>query len=559
MTAELRKPFLKKQVLKLLSDETKLADYVLDFGMCGPVQVVKFLSYESDPPERYIEALVSDKRDIAHAIFSPQCVRTFSSMYSRRITENTKGCIIRILSGRLHLMPSVAINPLGAINVDLDSSTPMLAKPCIAMPGPERKLVPVLYITKFAYVGADGTDLLGYPQLLRQSKRVKAAIQLRSAVSRSIDSVSPESPKTQKFKTPTQFQTPDQPLASEANEVANSVDTVAREEKLETQEISVSDFATQPAPDWTVDSSNEERESREIEHDVAVRETTFLLELDVGDRSFEREVADTTVEFSRSEVNVDANSDGEDTGEIPVPLEVPHKDGFLEIEPTIMSTTVFYRLLRGRPDSEKEQLQSSQRGSQLRSIDHVSSTPVNTPARSSSPICSWSSSPPPPQRPPPVSTTQTTPITLKFRTSELGPVGYTNTSDRLQFTMAETRDEEDVDPVQVQDSQCPAPNVVPPSFLSAVDLDEAYVQVSRPDVLESSEFSSPIAQGELRVKMTNLSGDILSAPTPEKREMKRKRRHLVPRFTELDIPLDLESMLFEDRRKFKELIAQELD
>ncbi|ODQ69092.1 hypothetical protein LIPSTDRAFT_200526 [Lipomyces starkeyi NRRL Y-11557] len=265
-------------------------------------------------------------------------------MYSRRITENTKGCIIRILSGRLHLMPSVAINPLGAINVDLDSSTPMLATPCIAMPGSERKLVPVLYITKFAYIGADGTDLLGYPQLLRLSKRVKAAIQLRSAVSRSIESVSPESPKTQKFKTPTQFQMPDQPLAtegnevansvhtvasegnevansvhtvaSEGNEVANSVDTVAREEKLETQEISVSDFATQPAPDWTVDSSNEERESREIEHHVAVRETMSLLELDVGDRSFEREVADTTVEFSRSEVDVDANSEGEDTGEL---------------------------------------------------------------------------------------------------------------------------------------------------------------------------------------------------------------------------------------------------
>ncbi|KAK9387871.1 hypothetical protein V1515DRAFT_600590 [Lipomyces mesembrius] len=558
MTAELRKPFLKKQVLKLLSDETKLADYVLDFGMCGPVQVVKFLSYDSEPPERYIEALVSDKRDIAHAILSPQCVRTFSSMYSRRITENTKGCIIRILSGRLHLMPSVAINPFGAINVDLDSSTPMLATPCIGTPGQDRKLVPVLYITKFAYVGADGTDLLGSPQLLRQSRRVKAAIQLRSAVSRSIESVSPESPKTQKFNTPTQLQTPDQPLAIEGSEVADSVDNVAREEKLETQEISVSDFATQPAPDWTADSSIEERESRQIEQDVAVHETTSLLELDVGDRSFEREFVDTTVEFSTSEVDIDADSDGEDTGEIPVPLEVPYKDGFLEIEPTIMSTTVFYRPLRRQPDSQKPQLQSSPRGSLFQSFDHVSSTPIDTPARSSSPICSWSSSPPPLQRPPPMSTTQTTPIALKNRASELGQVEYTNTSGR-QFRRAEPRDEEDVGPFQIQDSQRPRLNVGPPSSLSVVNLDEAYVQVSRPDVLQTSEFSSPIAQGELRVKMTNLPEVTLSAPGPEKLEMKRKRRHLVPRFTELDIPLDLESMLLEDRRKFKELIALELD
>ncbi|KAK9372191.1 uncharacterized protein V1513DRAFT_453033 [Lipomyces chichibuensis] len=480
-------------------------------------------------------------------------------MYSRRITENTKGCIIRILSGRLHLMPSVAINPLGAINVDLDSSTPMLAAPCIAMPGPERKLVPVLYITKFAYVGADGTDLLGYPQLLRQSKRVKAAIQLRSAVSRSIESVSPESPKTQKFKTPTQFQTPDQPIASEGNELANSVDNIAHEEKLETQEISVSDFATQPALQWTADSSNEERDSREIEHDGAVHETTSLLGLDVGDGSFEREAADTTVEFSRSEADVDANIDGGSTGEIPIPLEVPYKDGFLEIEPTIMSTTVFYRPLREQKDSEKQQLQSSQRGSLLQSIDHVSSTPVHTPARSSSPICSWSSSPPPLQRPPPMSTTQTTPITLKFRAPELAPVEYTNTSGWLQCSRAETRDEEDVESVQVQDSQCPLPNVVPPSSHSAVNMDEAYGQVSPPVVLQTSEFSSPIAQEELRIKTTNLPDVILSAPTSQKREMKRKRRHIVPRFTELDIPLDLESMLLEDRRKFKELITQELD
>ncbi|KAK9353973.1 hypothetical protein V1523DRAFT_409419 [Lipomyces doorenjongii] len=468
-------------------------------------------------------------------------------MYSRRITENTKGCIIRILSGRLHLMPSVAINPLGAINVDLDSSTPMLATPSIGMPGQETKLVPVLYITKFAYVGADGTDLLGSPQLLRQSRRVKAAIHLRSAVSRSIESVSPESPKTQKFKTPTQFQTPDQPLAIEGSEVANSVDLVVRGEKLETQEISVSDFATQPAPDWTADSSIEERESREIEQEVAVHGTTSLLELDVGDRSFEREFVDTTVEFSRSEVDSDADGDGEETGEIPVPLEVPYKDGFLEIEPTIMSTAEFYRPLRGQPDSQRRQLPS---------FDHVSSTPVDTPARSSSPICSWSSSPPPLQRPAPMSTT---PITLTNRASELGEVEYTNTSGRLQFRRAETRDEEDVDPVQVQDSQCPQLNVGPPSSLSAVNLDEAYVQVSRPDVLQTSEFSSPIAQGKLRVKMTNLPEVTLSAPRPENHEMKRKRRHLVPRFTELDIPLDLESMLLEDRRKFKELIAQELD
>ncbi|KAK9236393.1 hypothetical protein V1525DRAFT_219508 [Lipomyces kononenkoae] len=311
MTAELRKPFLKKQVLKLLSDENKLAEYVLDFGICGPVQIVRFLSYASKPPEQYIEGLISDKHDIANAVFSPWCVDTFSSTYSRRITENTKGCIIRILSARLHLMPSVVINHMGVINVDLDSSTPMLQTPYTSMAIKETKLVPVLYITKFTYIGADGTDILGNPQLLRQSKRVKAAVQLISATSRSAESLSPESPKTQKFKTPTQFRTPNLQLGIEVKEAVKDNDNVALEDKSEEQSISVSDFATQPAPDWSPDRSTDGMASREVEPAVPSSRTTVLPELEIGEKLFERDVANTTPEFSRSDIDdIDSNTDG---------------------------------------------------------------------------------------------------------------------------------------------------------------------------------------------------------------------------------------------------------
>ncbi|KAK9321802.1 hypothetical protein V1517DRAFT_160596 [Lipomyces orientalis] len=323
MTAELRKPFLKKQVIKLLSDATNPADYVFDFGISGPVQVVKFISYDSKPPEQYIEALVSDRRDIVHAIFSPHCVRTFSSTYSRRITENTKGFIIRILSSRLHLMPSISINPSGNIGVDLDSSTPMLATTYADMAEPENKLVPVLYITKFAYIGADGTNLLGNPQMLRQSKRVRAAMQGRYAVApRSAESVSPESPKTQKFKTPTQLRTPNQPVASTPTEIVTNVGADvgagAREEKQQTQEISISDFATQPAADWTTDSLIEGAERREIEQAAAVHEETSFGGHDLGDQSFGGDGVDTSTEFSRSEVGANTSLDDEDAQEVPV-------------------------------------------------------------------------------------------------------------------------------------------------------------------------------------------------------------------------------------------------
>ncbi|KAK9368858.1 hypothetical protein V1509DRAFT_652748 [Lipomyces kononenkoae] len=245
-------------------------------------------------------------------------VDLFRSTYSRRITENTKGCIIRILSGRLNLMPSVVINHMGAINVDLDASTPMLQPPYSATPVKETNLVPVLYITKFTYLGADGTDILGNPQLLRQSKRVKAAVQLRHASSRTIESLSPESPKTQKFKTPTQFRTPNQPFEIEGNEVMKDNDNVAHEDKLEAQRLSISDFATQPAPDWSSDQSTVGVAGRRIEPAVAVSRTTTSQELEVGEKSFELDVANSTSEFSRSDIDIDSNIDGEESEEMVV-------------------------------------------------------------------------------------------------------------------------------------------------------------------------------------------------------------------------------------------------
>ncbi|KAJ8098622.1 hypothetical protein POJ06DRAFT_212741 [Lipomyces tetrasporus] len=557
MTAELRKPFLKKQVIKLLSDAANLANYVFDFGMSGPVQVVKFISYESDPPEKYIETLVSDKRDIVHAIFSPHCARTFSSTYSRRITENTKGCIIRILSARLHLMPSIAINPSGIISVDLDASTPMLATTYADIPEPESKLVPVLYITKFAYIGADGTDLLGDPHMLRQSMRVRAAIRDRYAVApRSAEGVSPESPKTEKFKTPTQLRTPNQPVANTQTEIATNVGDGAREENQQTQEISVSDFATQPPADWTTNSSIEGAERTEIEQAAVERD----------EPSFGSDRVDTSMELSRSEVVAKTGLDDEDAEDVPVPLEVPYRDGFLKIAPTIMSTTVFYRPLGERPNPQQDQQRGSHRGVHSQSVDHVSSTPPM--ARSSSPICAWSQSPPPYQRPPPPSTTQTTPNTPKSRVSGLEPVehGYTQVrwSPILQSPLQVGRLRvPDGHVVQVQDSQSARPNEIPSSPLSGFKSGERAVresvQTSPLEGPRDSECSSPIAYEGLYVATTDAPFTTVNTVTAEERPLKRKRRHLVPRFTEFDRQIDLESLLLEDRRKFKELINREGD
>ncbi|KAK9469474.1 hypothetical protein V1512DRAFT_244911 [Lipomyces arxii] len=228
MTSEVRKPFLKKQTVVLLKDETQQDQCSLDFNVIGAVQLVKFLSFESKPPN-YIQALVSDKADVVTVIFSPTAVSAFSKEFQRRLTERTKGCIIRITSAALILLPSTCINPQGHVPFDLTEYK--------TIPTDFKGLLPVLYIKKFVYLGADGTNLLGNPQLMRKSQKVLALI-------------------NQKLPTLIQRSQTEHPLLTPTDQSSNEVTEPIR---IKTPRIVL------PVPDSSNISNNEEQASRSIE------------------------------------------------------------------------------------------------------------------------------------------------------------------------------------------------------------------------------------------------------------------------------------------------------
>lgn len=103
--------------------------------------------------------------------------RSNFSKYGRRFTNDTSGCILRISEAQLHLFPSSCIG--NRIGCDLNVTTPLLLASPNARFAPEIKYMPVLYVRKFSYIGADGSDILGSPSPIRLNKSIKDAIEKR--------------------------------------------------------------------------------------------------------------------------------------------------------------------------------------------------------------------------------------------------------------------------------------------------------------------------------------------------------------------------------------------
>ncbi|KAK7204180.1 hypothetical protein BZA70DRAFT_204517 [Myxozyma melibiosi] len=179
MTSEIEKAFLRKKILSILTDGRTVNSVTFKIGpvLNEAVQLIKIITYVSNPPNEYIQGLVSDKKFYINTVFSNESVVSFKKKYARRFTYNTSGCMLRITEADLHLFPSSCIgNP---IKCDLNVSTPFMNDPPADRFRSDIKFVPVLYVRKFSYIGADGAQILGSPVPIRRNKSIWAAIAKR--------------------------------------------------------------------------------------------------------------------------------------------------------------------------------------------------------------------------------------------------------------------------------------------------------------------------------------------------------------------------------------------
>ncbi|KAK9459818.1 uncharacterized protein V1516DRAFT_452911 [Lipomyces oligophaga] len=165
MTSELHEPFLRLTLCKSLA-QPDFADHnwSLDLDHLGKtVQIIKFISYESAPPNAFIESIVSDSKHYVYAVFSHQAVDEFERLWHRRLTQKTVGCLITILSAKLHIVRELVEQP-GSISRTLNA--PPNFTPNDLANFNRLSIAPVLFITEISYIGADGCAIIGRPEPL---------------------------------------------------------------------------------------------------------------------------------------------------------------------------------------------------------------------------------------------------------------------------------------------------------------------------------------------------------------------------------------------------------